>query len=84
MRQGHSHTTLPWVLNSGASEGLLACCTYCVTGFISDLPPYWRSQPGPLHLPEPKRMELIGNVPGEFLFVCLFFASKCFSHSFAY
>lgn len=74
----------PWVLNSGTSEGLLACPAYCVQEVISDLHCSRRSA-HPLHLPaEPKRIELIGNVPGEILFVCLFFASKCFSHSFAY
>lgn len=44
----------PWVLNSGTSEGLLACSTCCVNEVISDMPCYWRSA-APLHLPtEPK------------------------------
>lgn len=52
---------------------------------LSQLCPVVLCQPA-RHFPaQPRRMGLTGNVPGEFLFVCLFFfASKCFSHSFAY
>lgn len=81
--QGHSHTTLPWVLNAGASEGLLACSACCVKEVISDMPCYRRSA-APLHLPtEPKGGTDRNGSKRVFVCVC-FFASKCFSHSFAY
>lgn len=68
----------PWVLNSGTSEGPLACPAYCVQELISALHCSRRSA-CPLHLPAaPKRMEPIGNVPGEISFVCLFFCLQVF------